>query len=87
MAKTREIKKRIKAVGNIKRITKTMQMIATAKFAASQQRAVAGRPYTDTLFELVQQLSESIGSDATHPELCGRCVSNLTGAGETRCCA
>lgn len=69
MAKTREIKKRIKAVGNIKRITKTMQMIATAKFAASQQRAVAGRPYTDTLFELVQQLSESIGSDATHPLL------------------
>lgn len=69
MAKTREIKKRIKAVGNIKRITKTMQMIATAKFAASQQRAVAGRPYTDTLFELVQQLSESIGSDASHPLL------------------
>jgi len=28
-----------------------------------------------------------VGSDATHPELCGRCVSNLTGAGETRCCA
>ncbi len=69
MAKTREIKKRIKAVGNIKRITKTMQMIATAKFAASQQRAVAGRPYTDTLVELVQQLSESIGGDATHPLL------------------
>ncbi len=41
MGKTREIKKRIKAVGNIRRITKTMQMIATSKFARAQQRATA----------------------------------------------
>ena len=34
MGKTREIKKRIKAVGNIRRITKTMQMIATSKFSS-----------------------------------------------------
>ena len=25
-----------------------------------------------------------VGSDATHPELCGRCVVNVDGAGETR---
>jgi len=68
MGKTREIKKRIKAVGNIRRITKTMQMIATAKFSASQQRAVASKPYTETLFELVQQLAAGLG-DATHPLL------------------
>jgi F-type H+-transporting ATPase subunit gamma len=75
MAKTREIKKRIKAVGNIKRITKTMQMIATAKFAASQQRSVAGRPYTEALFELVSQLASALaqgGGDATHPLLGSR---------------
>ncbi len=75
MGKTREIKKRIKAVGNIKRITKTMQMIATAKFAASQQRAVAGRPYTDALFELVSQLATALrdgGGDVTHPLLGSR---------------
>jgi F-type H+-transporting ATPase subunit gamma len=71
MAKTREIKKRIKAVGNIKRITKTMQMIATSKFAKAQQAATAGKPYTETLFELVQQLAASIGSDVTHPLLGG----------------
>ena len=41
--KTREIKGRMKAVGNIKRITKTMQMIATARFQAMQKRAVNGR--------------------------------------------
>ncbi len=27
---------------------------------------------------------EDVGHDATHPELCGRCVSNLHGAGEAR---
>jgi isoleucyl-tRNA synthetase len=27
---------------------------------------------------------EDVGSDAAHPELCGRCVSNLHGAGEAR---
>jgi isoleucyl-tRNA synthetase len=30
---------------------------------------------------------EDVGSDAEHPEICGRCVSNLHGEGETRACA
>ncbi|XVJ60789.1 MAG: ATP synthase F1 subunit gamma [Tepidisphaera sp.] len=66
MAKTREIKKRIKAVGNIRRITKTMQMIATAKFAAAQQRATAGKPYTEALFGLVADLAGSV-EEVSHP--------------------
>ena len=70
MAKTRQLKKRIKAVANIRRITKTMQMIATARFAAAQQRSVASRPYTDALFALVQELTGGTG-DATHPLITG----------------
>jgi F-type H+-transporting ATPase subunit gamma len=62
MAKTREIKKRIKAVANIRRITKTMQMIATAKFAAALQRATATKPYTEGVFELVQELGATAGN-------------------------
>jgi F-type H+-transporting ATPase subunit gamma len=68
MAKTREIKKRIKAVGNIRRITKTMQMIATSKFAKAQQSAVAGKPYSETLLGLVNELAAGLG-DVTHPLL------------------
>jgi len=45
-AKAREIKGRIKAVGNIQRITRTMQMIATAWFQAVQRRATEAQPYT-----------------------------------------
>jgi F-type H+-transporting ATPase subunit gamma len=62
MAKTREIKLRIKAVANIRRITKTMQMIATAKFAAALQRATATKPYTEGIFELVQELGATAGN-------------------------
>lgn len=66
MGKSREIKKRMKAVGNIRRITKTMQMIATSKFARAQQRAVASKPYTAALFDLVGKLASAAG-DVSHP--------------------
>ncbi len=74
MAKTREIKKRIKAVANIRRITKTMQMIATAKFAAALQRATATKPYTEGVFDLVVELGARLaagGSDISHPLISG----------------
>jgi len=70
MAKTREIKKRIKAVGNIRRITKTMQLIAAAKFSASQQRAMATKPYTEGIFELVRELAAT-SSNLSHPLISG----------------
>ncbi len=70
MAKTREIKKRIKAVGNIRRITKTMQMIATSKFAKAQQRAVATKPYTEGVFALVTELAATAGN-ISHPLING----------------
>jgi F-type H+-transporting ATPase subunit gamma len=70
MAKTREIKKRIKAVANIKRITKTMQMIATSKFARSQQRALATKPYTEGVFALVTELAATAGN-ISHPLING----------------
>jgi F-type H+-transporting ATPase subunit gamma len=69
MGKTREIKKRIKAVGNIRRITKTMQMIATSKFARAQQASTATKPYTETLFEVLSELSATVGGEISHPLL------------------
>ncbi|MEM9559717.1 MAG: ATP synthase F1 subunit gamma [Planctomycetota bacterium] len=69
MGKGREIKNRMKAVGNIKRITRTMQMIATSKFAKAQQAATDSKPYTGALFDLVAQLSAAAGEDASHPLL------------------
>ena len=53
MPKARAIVKRRKAVRNIRKITKTMQMIATAKFQKSLKRAVGTKPYTRKVSELV----------------------------------
>lgn len=66
MSNRRAIVKRRKAVRNIKKITRTMQLIATARFQAALNRAVAARPYTDKLAELVEDLSRVAG-DFRHP--------------------
>ena len=57
MAQIRAIRKRMVAVGTIARITKTMQMIATAKFTAALARAKDSRPYTDAIRNLVGEVS------------------------------
>jgi len=59
MAKTREIKGRMKAVANIKRITKTMQLIANAQFQAASRRATSAKPYTQKIAELVGELASA----------------------------
>jgi F-type H+-transporting ATPase subunit gamma len=68
MAKARAIAQRRRAVNNIKKITHTMQLIATARFQRSLNRAIGTRPYTDKITELVQQVSRAGGS-VTHPLL------------------
>jgi F-type H+-transporting ATPase subunit gamma len=68
MAKARAIVKRRKAVRNIRKITKTMQMIATAKFQKALKRAVATKPFTLKVRELVAELAGSVG-DVEHPLL------------------
>ena len=69
MAKARAIVKRRKAVRNIKKITKTMQMISTAKFQKALKRAVGTKPYTRKVRELVGELAATLGDDVQHPLL------------------
>ncbi len=74
MAQIREIKKRMVAVRTIQRITKTMQMIATAKFTAALQRSKATRPYTERIRALVSEVSSASG-DVENPLLSRRKTS------------
>jgi F-type H+-transporting ATPase subunit gamma len=55
-------------VRNIRKITRTMQLIATARFQAAFNRAMATKPYTQKLAELVADLSRAAG-DVEHPLL------------------
>jgi F-type H+-transporting ATPase subunit gamma len=68
MANRRELVKRRKSVRNIRKITRTMQLIATARFQAAFNRAMATKPYTQKLAELVADLSRAAG-DVDHPLL------------------
>lgn len=78
MAKARAIVKRRKAVRNIKKITKTMQMIATAKFQKSLKRAVGTKPYTLKVRELVRELAASV-QNVEHPLLRTPTAEDRTG--------
>jgi F-type H+-transporting ATPase subunit gamma len=65
MAKARAIADRRKTVGNIQKITRTMQLIATARFQQSMARAVSTKPYTEKISEVVQDVS-SAGDAGDH---------------------
>jgi len=69
MAKARAIVKRRKSIRNIRKITKTMQMIATAKFQKALKRAVGTKPFTSKVRELVAELANSVGGEVDHPLL------------------
>jgi F-type H+-transporting ATPase subunit gamma len=66
----REIKRSIKSKQNTKQITKAMEMVAAAKLRRAQEAAVAARPYTDKMKEVISSIAAA-GSNK-HPMLISR---------------
>ncbi|THF84048.1 ATP synthase F1 subunit gamma [Cohnella fermenti] len=64
----REIKRKIKSTQNTKQITKAMEMVAASKLRRAQNAALASRPYSDKLKEVVSSIATS-GSSVRHPML------------------
>ncbi|CAN5807357.1 F0F1 ATP synthase subunit gamma [soil metagenome] len=64
MARARELKGRIRSVQNTRKITRTMEMVATSKLKRAQDRVAAARPYSQRLREVIGRL--------LNPELAGR---------------
>jgi F-type H+-transporting ATPase subunit gamma len=56
MAKSRQLKGRIRSVQNTRKITKTMELVATSKLKRAQDRVVAARPYADALQQVIADL-------------------------------
>jgi F-type H+-transporting ATPase subunit gamma len=56
MAKGRELKGRIKSVENTRKITRTLEMVATSKMKRAQDRVQAARPYAESLTEVIASL-------------------------------
>lgn len=56
MAKGRELKRRIKTVENTRKITRTMELVATSRMKRAQDRVTAARPYARALGEVIAGL-------------------------------
>ncbi len=75
MANPRELDKRRKSIRNIRKITRTMELIATARFKKAMDRASAATAYTDRITQLVSDLTKT-GLEVSHPLLDGRETTN-----------
>ncbi|BBH23851.1 ATP synthase gamma chain [Paenibacillus baekrokdamisoli] len=67
----REIKRSIKSKQNTKQITKAMEMVAASKLRRAQEAAIAARPYTDKIKEVVASIASGAGT-VKHPMLQSR---------------
>jgi len=56
MAKTRELRRRIRSVEKTRQITRTMEMVATSRLKRAQDRVVAARPYAQALADMLGDL-------------------------------
>jgi F-type H+-transporting ATPase subunit gamma len=56
MAKTLELKRRIRSIGKTRQITRTMEMVSTSKLKRATDRVHAARPYAARLTEVIGRL-------------------------------
>jgi F-type H+-transporting ATPase subunit gamma len=68
MAKARALDKRRKSIRNIRKITRTMELIATARYKKAMDRATASTAYTQRITQVVARLAEA-GLSVSHPLL------------------
>ena len=68
MAKARKLEKRRRSIRSIRKITRTMELIARARFKRAMDRAIAGAVYTRRIAALVRRLART-GLELGHPLL------------------
>src|SRR5437660_8587522 len=71
MAKTRALVTRRKAIRNIRKITRTMELIATARFKKALDRATEAAAFTSKIAELANEISTTV-KNVSHPLLQSR---------------
>ena len=72
-----DLRKRIASVKSTQKITKAMKMVAAAKLRKAQEMAEKGRPYSDKMDMIIQNLSKAINDPSNAPKL-------LVGTGEDK---
>lgn len=69
MANLREIKKRINSVSATQQITRTMEMVSTAKIARALQREKNSEPFATALTDMMLMVAQDAGIDVKNPLL------------------
>jgi len=77
MADIRKVRRRIKGVTNIAKITKAMEMIAASKMKRAQERGLAGRPYSEKIQQVISDLAAMPDIGLQHPLLQRRPVEKI----------
>src|SRR5512134_826308 len=57
---TRDLKRKIRSIGNIKKITRAMQMVSAAKLKKVQERLMTLRPYADKITGFLEDLAGQV---------------------------
>src|SRR5205085_3567203 len=71
MANLQDLRRRVRSVRNMQKITRAMKMVAAAKLRRAQERVVAARPYANTMMRVLGRLAAR-ASDYRHPLLDSR---------------
>src|SRR5215510_10647553 len=66
MHSTRDIRRRIRSVGNTAQITKAMQMVAASKMRRAQEAARAGRPFVELMYRFQREATTQL-HEFNHP--------------------
>jgi len=77
MPDIRKVKRRIKGVQNIAKITRAMEMIAASKMKKAQERGLAGRPYAEKIEQVIADLAALPETTMQHPLLQRRPIKKV----------
>jgi F-type H+-transporting ATPase subunit gamma len=77
MANLRDIRKRRKGAQNTRKITRTMELVASAKLKKAQDAAAASRPYAEGLRDLIATIAGAGGGAAKHPLMAQRPIRKV----------
>jgi F-type H+-transporting ATPase subunit gamma len=78
LANIRLIRRRIRGIQSTAKITRAMEMIATSKMRRAQERGLAGRPYSEKIYQVIADLAAiPQEGELAHPLLRRRPVTKI----------
>jgi F-type H+-transporting ATPase subunit gamma len=62
LASTQDLKRRVRSITNTRKLTRAMELVASARLRRAQMRIEAMRPYADRMLELMAGVSQAAGA-------------------------